>query len=196
VQRLVALFVLPLGVILYFYSDLATRVMLGDKWMEASKVLGIWALTSSIMVVFAHFSSEVYRSLGRPRLSFLAQVLHLIVLIPVCIFSSGYGFWALVYSRAWVRMEFLLVHIIIMKYFVGIKFSETMQNVKPMFIDATVLFLLNSIIFYFIKPSLGFSIILIFLNLIIYILIILSFKDIWNVIFITFKNFRSNYIHK
>jgi PST family polysaccharide transporter len=177
VQRLVALFVLPLGVILYFYSDLATRVMLGDKWMEASKVLGIWALTSSIMVVFAHFSSEVYRSLGRPRLSFLAQVLHLIVLIPVCIFSSDYGFWALVYSRAWVRMEFLLVHIIIMKYFVGIKFSETMQNVKPMLLATIILFLVNSVIFHFVVPNIGFSILLILLNSFIYILVLTLFKD-------------------
>ncbi len=178
VQRFVALFVFPLGVILYFYSDLATRVMLGEKWMEASKVLGVWALTSSIMVVFGHFSSEVYRSLGRPRLSFLAQVLHLIVLIPVCIFSSGYGFWPLVYSRAWVRMEFLLVHIVIMQCFVGIRFWETLQNVKPMLIASIALFLINLIIFYFVKPSLGFSFFFMVLTSFIYILILLLFKNV------------------
>ena len=135
-QRLVSIIVFPLGVGVYLYSDLATKIMLGSKWSDASGVIGIWALTSAIMIVFGHFCSEVYRAKGKPKLSFLAQILHLIVLIPACIVSSKYGFWTLIYTRAWIRMEFVLVHFIIMKYFIRMPILKTLINVMPTLISA------------------------------------------------------------
>lgn len=135
-QRLVSVFVFPLGIGIYLYSNLATKILLGSKWSEASGVIGIWAITSAIMIVFGNFCSEVYRAKGRPKLSFLAQLLHLVVLVPVCIISSKYGFWPLVYARAWIRMEFVLVHFIIMKFAIGIPAGKTFKNVMPTSISA------------------------------------------------------------
>lgn len=130
-QRAVSTFVFPLGVGLYMYSELATKVMLGNKWSEASDVIGVWALTSAIMIVFGNFNSEVYRAKGLPKLSFIAQILHLIVLVPVCIVSSKYGFWSLVYARAWIRTQLVLVHFAIMKFAIGFSSLETIKNVVP-----------------------------------------------------------------
>lgn len=138
-QRLVSILVFPLGVGLYLYSDLATQILLGSKWSEASNVIGVWALTSAIMVVLGHYCSEVYRSKGRPKLSFLAQVLHLVVLVPVCIISSKYGFWPLVYARSWIRMESILVHFIIMKFAIGISVLKMLKNVFPTAISAVTM---------------------------------------------------------
>lgn len=138
-QKLVSILVFPLGVGIYLYSDLATKILLGSQWHEASGVIGIWALTSVIMIVFGHFCSEVYRAKGRPKLSFLAQVLHLVVLVPVCIVSSRYGFWALVFARSWIRMEFVLVHLIIMKLAIGIPVFKIVRNVSPTAISAVVM---------------------------------------------------------
>lgn len=128
-QRLLSILAFPLGIGVYLYSDLAVQILLGSKWMEASRVIGVWALTSSIMIVFGNLCSEVYRAKGRPKLSFLAQVLHLVVLVPACIISSYYGFWALVYTRSWIRIQFVLVHLIIMKYAMGISIFKTFKNV-------------------------------------------------------------------
>lgn len=135
-QRLVSIFVFPLGVGVYLYSDFATEILLGSRWSEASGIIGVWALTSAIMIVLGHFSSEVYRSKGRPKLSFLAQVLHLVVLVPACIISSKYGFWTLVYVRSWIRMEGVLVDFIIMKFAMGIPVLKTLRNVFPTAISA------------------------------------------------------------
>lgn len=135
-QKLTSVLIFPLGIGIYIYSDLATRIMLGNKWNEASGVIGVWALTSAIVIVFGHFCSEVYRAKGMPKLSFLAQILHLVVLVPVCIISSKYGFWTLVYARSWIRMEFLLVHFIIMKFVIGFPVSKTFINVIPTAISA------------------------------------------------------------
>lgn len=142
-QKMVSVLVFPLGIGVYLYSDLATKIMLGNKWSEASGVIGIWALTSAIMIVFSHFCSEVYRAKGKPKLSFLAQLLHLIVLIPACIISSKYGFWPLVYTRAWIRMESVLVHFFIMKLFIKIPMSKTLRNVMPTAISAILMGILG-----------------------------------------------------
>ncbi|SJZ88034.1 lipopolysaccharide biosynthesis protein [Garciella nitratireducens] len=142
-QKFVSILAFPLGIGVYLYSDLATKIMLGNKWSEASRVIGVWALTSSIMIVFGHFCSEVYRAKGKPKLSFLAQILHLVVLIPACIISSKYGFWPLVYTRAWVRMEFVLVHFIIMNYIIGMSIWKTLRNVLPTAISAIAMGILG-----------------------------------------------------
>ena len=129
-QRLVSILIFPLGIGIFLYSDLATQILLGNKWNEASAVIGTWALTSSIKIVFGNFASEAYRSKGRPRLSFLAQVLHLVVLVPVCFISANYGFWPLVYARSWIRVQFVLVHLVVMKLGIGIPILKTFKNVS------------------------------------------------------------------
>lgn len=129
IQKLVAIFILPLGVGIYLYSELATHVLLGNEWEEASKVIGIWGLTSSLMIVFGSFSSEVYRAKGKPKLSFFAQLLHLIVLVPVCLISVRYGFWILVYTRSFSRFQFILVHLMIMQVVMKISILKTFKNI-------------------------------------------------------------------
>ncbi len=138
-QRIVSILIFPLGIGVYLYSDLATQILLGSQWSEASEVVGIWALTSAIMIVFGHFCSEVYRAKGRPKLSFLAQLLHLVVLVPVCIMGAKHGFWVLVYARSWIRLELVLVHLILMKIVIEIPVLKTFRNVFPAAISAIVM---------------------------------------------------------
>jgi O-antigen/teichoic acid export membrane protein len=139
----VSIFVFPMGVGVFLYSDLATQILLGSQWSEASGVIGVWSLTSAITIVFGHFCSEVYRAKGKPSLSFLSQVLHLVVLVPVCIISSKYGFWALVYARSWIRMQSVLVDFIIMKFAMGFPVFKTLGNVFPTAISAATMGLIG-----------------------------------------------------
>lgn len=138
-QRLVSIFVFPLGVGVFLYRELATQILLGNQWSIASNVIGIWAVISSIQIVFTHFCSEVYRAKGKANLSFLAQVLYLIVLIPVVFISSGFGFWVLIYVRAFIRLESIVVHLFIMKYSVKFSVLKMFKNVLPSLISALVM---------------------------------------------------------
>jgi O-antigen/teichoic acid export membrane protein len=138
-QRMVSFFIFPMSIGLYLYSDLATRILLGSQWNEASEVIGLCALTSAITIVFGYFCSEVYRAKGRPKLSFLTQVLYLAVLVPVCIISSKYGFLTFVHARFWVPVQGLLVDFIIMKLAIGIPVFKTIWNVFPTAFAAAVM---------------------------------------------------------
>lgn len=128
-QKLVGLLVIPLGVGIFLYSDLVTGIILGKKWLEASYFVGWWGLTSSLTIVLAHYSSEVYRSKGKPKLSVLAQVLHIIVLWPVVLLFVNKGFNTLCLARSLVRLELILVNMIIMYCVVKISPLDMLRNI-------------------------------------------------------------------
>ena len=176
VQRIVSIFVFPLGVGIYIFSDLATQIFLGNKWTEASNVIGVWALTSAIMIVLGHSNSEVFRAKGRPKLSFLSQVLHLIVVIPVCMISSKYGFWPLVYSRAWIRMQGLLVGIVIMKFCIRFPIEKAFINVMPTFISSLAMGVLGYLL-HQVSANIIWSILSIFLCCVFYFGVLCLFPD-------------------
>ena len=128
-QRLVGLLVIPIGVGIYCYSDLVTNLLLGPQWLQASSFIGLWGLTSALTIVLAHYSSEVYRAKGRPKLSVLAQFLHLIVLWPAVFISVKYGFEVLYTTRSLVRLELILVNLVIMYFVIKISPWQMVKNV-------------------------------------------------------------------
>ena len=53
-QKLVSILVLPLGVGIYLFSDFITEVLLGEQWIEASRFIGLWGITSALLIVLSH----------------------------------------------------------------------------------------------------------------------------------------------
>ena len=91
-QLKVALFVVPLGVGIYVFRRFATDLLMGPNWMESSDLLGLWGLSSSLVIILSHYASEVFRAKGKPKLSFANQCLYLCILIPAMLFSAQMGF--------------------------------------------------------------------------------------------------------
>ncbi|MGN4425595.1 lipopolysaccharide biosynthesis protein [Bacillus cereus group sp. MYBK30-1] len=173
-QRLISVLVFPFGVGVFLYSDLATQLMLGGQWEEASDVIGVWALTSSIMIVFGHYCSEVYRAKGKPKLSFMAQLLHLIALIPTCIIAANFGFWPLVLARSLIRVQFIMVHMVIMRFIMGFSVLGIFKNILPTLSAAIAMGLLGYLLRE-LNNSLIWSILSIFLCAVFYFGILFMF---------------------
>ncbi|MBQ0022958.1 MAG: lipopolysaccharide biosynthesis protein [Prevotellaceae bacterium] len=129
-QKIVGLLVVPIGVGIFLFSDTITNILLGDQWTEASGFIGWWGLTSSVTIILSHYSSEIYRSLGKPKLSVLAQCLHLVVLIPVVLIAIQHGFETLYISRSLIRFQMILVNAIIIYNLIHISFWKMMNNIK------------------------------------------------------------------
>lgn len=119
-QKIAAVFVFPMGAGLWLYSDTAARLLLGEQWTQAAPVMGSWAVSTAVVMVFGHLCSEAYRAQGRPQLSLLAQLLHIAILIPVCIASAQNGWETFLFWRPLVRMQAVLVHGILMHVYIGI----------------------------------------------------------------------------
>lgn len=130
-QKYTAVLLLPVGVGIFLFQDLVTAVMLGNQWTEAASFIGLWALMEVITVIFARFCSNVYPAIGKPNISVITQVLHLVVLVPAVIISGQYGFRPLYITRSLVRLEGILVNFIFV--YITIKQSpwRMIVNVLP-----------------------------------------------------------------
>src|SRR5699024_8578278 len=147
-QRIVAYLVLPMGFGVFIYSDLATSIMLGSQWKEASNVIGIWALTSSFLIVTSHFNSEVYRSKGKPKISLFSQLITLAFLIPTCLISVKYGFWTLVYARALLWFQGVITGFIIMKLIIVFSIIQTLINLTILLVVTIIMSLVAFLLTY------------------------------------------------
>lgn len=141
-QKLVGLLVIPISVIIFSYDDLITKILLGDQWIEASGFIGLWGLTTGITIVLSHYASEIYRAKGRPKLSVLAQWLHIIVMCPVVLCTVRDGFHILYLARSVVRLELVLVNIIIIYKLVHFSPCEMFKNITPAILSSIPIFLI------------------------------------------------------
>ncbi|MBQ8228024.1 MAG: lipopolysaccharide biosynthesis protein [Clostridia bacterium] len=138
-QKNVAMFVLPLGVGIFCFRDLVTALLLGKQWMEAADFVGIWGLCTSIVCVFGTFSREVYRSKGKPKISLLAQLLHLVFVIPVCLYSVKQGFDTLIWLRSFAYLQIVVVHMFFMKFVFHISPFKMFSTVKEIVLSAIIM---------------------------------------------------------
>ncbi|MBR5140064.1 MAG: lipopolysaccharide biosynthesis protein [Clostridia bacterium] len=138
-QRMTAVFVFPMGIGMLLFSELVTLILLGNQWMEAAPFVGLWALTSAVTIIFSHFSSEVYRSKGKPKISFATQLIHLCILIPVLVFSIKYGFEILYIARALVRFTLVATALIFMHFMYKFYIHKVFINVIPSLFSSIVM---------------------------------------------------------
>ncbi len=145
IVKMVSIFLVPIGFGIFCFRHLITSILLGDQWYEAEDFIGLWGLMSTITILLAQYSSEVYRSKGRPKLSVLVQWLHIIVLLPVVYVAVQYGFEVLYISRSLVRFELIIVNIVIMCVFFGFSSLRLVLNIMPSLIASSVMLCFASV---------------------------------------------------
>ncbi|WP_418223291.1 lipopolysaccharide biosynthesis protein [Clostridium isatidis] len=176
-QRLAAYLLFPMSIGIFIYRDLVTSILLGSKWAEASLFVGIWGLSSSISIVFGQYCGEVYRALGKPKISLLAQILHLVVLVPVLIITSKESFTVLIYSRSLLRVQYIIVNVLLMNYFIKIGIIKMIKNIIPSIVGSVIMGCI-AIILSNIEKGIVWDFISIILCIFIYAITILIFPSV------------------
>ena len=171
-QKLVGLLIIPLGMGIFLFRDLVTEIILGAQWTEASGFVGLWGLTSALAIILSHYSSEVYRAKGKPKLSVLAQVLHIMVLWPAILIAIRYDFETLYITRSLVRLELIAVNLCIMGWIIKMPIGKMFTNILPSCIAAAGMLLVYllpqvdslwlNIVYVGIATAIYFAIILLF----------------------------------
>ena len=133
-QKYTAVLILPMGIGLFLYRDLVTTILLGKAWAQASTFVGLWGLTSAFAIIFSHFSSEVFRSKGKPKTSLILQLFHLCFLVPVLLVSIRYGFEVLYISRSLIRFQLIITVLAVMHIRYKFKIQNVFINIFPMFL--------------------------------------------------------------
>lgn len=142
-QKFTAVFLLPIGFGIFIFKSFITDVMLGDQWTEAAPFIGLWALMETIAVLFSRFCSNVYPAVGKPRISVLVQLLHIVVLIPAVIISGKYGFQVLYITRSLVRLEAVVVNLLFVYLLIKQSPWKMFTNVFPEFFSSFVMALVG-----------------------------------------------------
>lgn len=190
-QRMVAMLVLPMGIGIFVYRKEITKILLGNQWDEVSLLLGIWGLIYSFSIIFGNLVSEVYRSKGKPKLSVIAQLLHLVVLIPVCYFSAKTSFISLSIWRPLSRLEFIAVHFIIMYFVFGMSPISMIKNILPYLVASSFMGIIGVVFHCFFSSNIVLYCSM-FLCALVYILILYLMKSTRKEMFDAFKMIKGN----
>ena len=114
-QMIVSIVVLPLGMGIFLYRDLCTRILLGRQWMECSDFIGIYAIAMALTIVTSYFFSELYRAKGKPRVSTVVQIIYIIILIPSIYCAARFGFDTLCFTAVGLLGVFVIIHFVVSK---------------------------------------------------------------------------------
>ena len=124
-------FLCPIGVGIYLYRDFVTAVLLGSQWIETADFVGLWGLSSSVVLLLGTYCNGLYNAVGKTKLSFFSQVLHLAALIPTLVWSAPRGFDVLYLTRCAVRLELVAVQMVFMKLFMKVSFQKLLSGLYP-----------------------------------------------------------------
>ena len=120
-------------------------ILLGNAWMEASEFIGYWGLTSSLVIVYSYFSSEVYRSKGNPKLSLAMQLIHLGFLIATLLLAANYGFRVIYLSRSLIRLQDIIWALLLMCFIYKFKAAVIIKNTAPIIISSVFMGIVGKI---------------------------------------------------
>lgn len=178
-QKIVSILVVPIGVGLFLFSDVVTIVMLGDQWMEATGFIGLWGLFGTITVLLSHYASSVYRAVGRPKLSALAQVLHLVFVVPILIIAVRYDFKVLYTTRSLLRIQTVIVDCLLMYFCIKLSIWKMIKNITPAFIASGIMFIVGFVL-RLITHNLFWSFVFILICVVVYFAVLSMFqKEKW-----------------
>ena len=146
-----AIGLLAIFVLLIVNWDILRELPIKDKpaWKVYRRFLGtilfycctdvLWGLMEAVTVVFARFCSPVYPAIGKPRVSVIVQILHVVVLIPAIIISGQYGFETLYVTRCLIRLELVLVNMIAVYMMIKQSPWKMIVNILPEATSALVM---------------------------------------------------------
>lgn len=138
-QKIISLLVLPMGVGLLMYRDLAVKILLGSKWMEVASFLGLWAFISSLTITYSNTASEVYRSKGKPKVSFILQMGYMVAYIPAIYYGANIDFSTLCLISCLIRILPIIFDLLALNFLFDIKISKMYINTFPSLISTVLM---------------------------------------------------------
>ena len=175
-QKVLCTLLLPMGLGMFLYRDLVTKIILGDKWSEATMIVGLTAITLAVRTIFSSINSQAYRAKGKFAIPLLLQILDLALLVPTCILSARFGFETLVYSRSIIRLDLIIPGLILLYIICRINPITTLKKLLPCFFSSLVM-CVCALLLQKISNTFLWSFLSIFICIIIYFSILCIFKS-------------------
>lgn len=175
-QKTVSLILFPLGAGIFIYRDLATSILLGSQWTEASFLIGLWSLANAFSILTGQYISIIFTSKGVPKLSVFSQVLQLIELIPLLLIGLNFGFQYLIITRCLARLLYGVINLVIAKIYISMSIKEILKNLFPAFLSTIGMSIAALLLLQF-SSTILWQIITIIIDIIVFFLLTLLFPS-------------------
>ncbi len=140
-QRILAYVLLPMGIIIFLYRELAVKIVFGSGWEDAEFVIALWSLVSIFRILLVSLNSAIYISKGKPKISVYLQIIDILILIPCCIIGVEYGLETFVIIRCFARLDIIIPSLLIVSKLFKISIKSIMTNLsKPVFMTIAMFF--------------------------------------------------------
>jgi O-antigen/teichoic acid export membrane protein len=134
--ELIAVIIFPAFLGLSMVSMLLVQSVLGSKWDGLAPVLSILCIHPGLSFILS-LNSEVYKAKGRPDITAKFQIISVLYLIPVYLFSVQFGLIGFCFGRFSMILTWI-PHIIVI---------SNVLNIKPLFIWKCIRFPLIASLF-------------------------------------------------
>ncbi|WP_102343305.1 oligosaccharide flippase family protein [Galactobacillus timonensis] len=175
-QRIIALFMLPMGLGLFIFRELAVEILLGTQWLSIANFLGTWALMSAITITFSNPASEVYRSKGLPQISLILQIIYLMVYIPSIWYSAHQSFNSLCSVSCLIRIFPVILDILVLNFKFHIIIKRSLQNIFPCIIASAIMGVTATLLNY-ISDDIVWQILSVIVCIIVYFAVVMCFRS-------------------
>ncbi len=91
-QKYTTIFSIPLGIGVFFFRDYITLVLLGNDYIEASMLIGLWGLCGSLSIAFGNFYSDGIRAKGHPFILVIIDFIYLVAIGILLVFAPNITF--------------------------------------------------------------------------------------------------------
>lgn len=153
-QHKVSLFIIPIGFGIFIYRDFLTAVILGPQWSEGSLLFGLWGLSSAIVIPIGYYASEVFRSKGKPKLSFMTQVVYLFIMVPITYIAAKHTFNIFVFASAFLRLIAISIDLFVLGHFVKFPIWKMINGLLPFFVCSFMMMGVGMLLFRLDAPPL------------------------------------------
>lgn len=179
-QQKACLLLIPIGVGVFLFRDLATNILFGPKWAEASFLVGLYALVNAVTILTGQYISIAFTSKGYPKLAVLSQILQLFEMVPILLFSVKQTFFIFVIGCCTARFLYGVINLILSKVFLKMSPMIMLKNM----ISPTIASILMAIVAFIglkISKAIIWQFFLIFICFIIYTTILFIIPETRNI---------------
>lgn len=189
-QRKIGIFTIPLGFCIWMYRDFLTYILLGNGWIEASYLIGLWGFIMCESVIFADLCSIAIISKGKPIYVFISNMIQVILLCIILNLYKEFSFNSVVLVLSIIRVQLILTHTIFSKFVSELKIIIMISNIKYILFASLIMFILSSIFNTIFTNVILEGIFGGFFSIIIYFSVLLFFKDFRKDVYSLFKTVK------
>lgn len=138
-QKYTSILSIPLGLGIFLYRDLATNLLLGESWGEASMIIGLWGLTGTLSIAFGNFFSDGIRAKGYPSILVLINFIYLIAMVILLCMAPNISFETFSIIYCLIKIIQPLLQIIFGKFICKVSVIKVIINCIPQIIGTAIM---------------------------------------------------------